>query len=214
MYSESLLFCLLDMHPGFPRYLTEMAHEAGYDAFMTGAVFLKLISSLDKRANPSKFEPKKEEKEEEEPAKRVTEDGWEISDEEDNADNGNWTSNDEDVYNYGSIKVDLKDTVTQRNPLLKPFLNKSVLVRTAYDFLDFCQPEPITNQSNTFYVNFKGELTEGKKCELFSKYGKYIEEYVDEQSFYVTFERFTATPTELKLQSEDLTILPVAEYLK
>ncbi|KAI8887857.1 CAF1-domain-containing protein [Backusella circina FSU 941] len=206
----------IDMHPEFPRYLTEMAHEAGYDAFMTGAVFLKLVSAMDKKANPSKFEPKEEENEEEKkPAKRVTEDGWEISEEEDDADNENWAKNDEeDVYNYGSIRVDLTDTVAQSNPLLKPFLNKSVLVRTAYDFLDFCQPETITNQSNTFYVSYKGELPEGKKSELFSKYGKYIEENVDEQSFFVTFERLNVKPTELKLQSEDITILPVAEYLK
>jgi hypothetical protein len=32
----------------FPRYLEEKAHEAGYDAYMTGTVFIKRVSFLGK----------------------------------------------------------------------------------------------------------------------------------------------------------------------
>lgn len=34
------------MHMEFPRYLNDKEHEAGYDAYVTGLVFLKLHSYL------------------------------------------------------------------------------------------------------------------------------------------------------------------------
>lgn len=42
------------MHMEFPRYINEKAHEAGYDAYITGSVFLKLHSYLGKHSMPKK----------------------------------------------------------------------------------------------------------------------------------------------------------------
>lgn len=33
----------------YPRYLTDKAHEAGYDAYITGTVFIKMLSYLSNR---------------------------------------------------------------------------------------------------------------------------------------------------------------------
>lgn len=34
------------MHWVYPRYITDKAHEAGFDAYITGTVFIKMLSYL------------------------------------------------------------------------------------------------------------------------------------------------------------------------
>lgn len=183
----------IDMHPAFPRYLTEMAHEAGYDAFMTGAVFLKLTSYLDKCRNPEKFPEKVEEEEVEEEVKpnKVDADGWDITDEEDEAPESAWNMDEvEEVYNYGTTRVDLVNEDGSMDNVLKNINNKAAIVRTAYDYFDFTKPEVITVQSNAVHVAYPQNTAFDKDMatQLFSKYGKHIIEPIDETSCYIIFE--------------------------
>ncbi|KAI7889260.1 ribonuclease H-like domain-containing protein [Mucor mucedo] len=184
----------IDMHPAFPRYLTEMAHEAGYDAFMTGAVFLKLTSYLDKCRNPEKFPEKveEEEKEEEVKATKVDADGWDITDdEEEEAAESAWNIDEvEEVYNYGTTRVDLVNADGKMDNVLKNINNKAAIVRTAYDYFDFTQPEVITVQSNAVHVAYpRGtSMDKAMAARLFSKYGKHILEPIDDTSCYIIFE--------------------------
>lgn len=183
----------IDMHSEFPRYLTEMAHEAGYDAFMTGAVFLKLTSYLDKCRNPEKF-PAKEEEEDvvEEPKQpKVDADGWDITDDEDDSPESQWNMDEvEEVYNYGTTRVDLINTDGSMDNVLKNINNKAAIVRTAYDYFDFTKPEVITVQSNAVHVAYPSgtEFNKETAATLFSKYGKHIVEPKDDTSSYVIFE--------------------------
>lgn len=216
------------MHPGFPRYLTEMAHEAGYDAFMTGFVFLKLVAYLDKTRNPEKYAAIEEErlaeaeaKEEErqrETQPKVDADGWEISEDEDqDNDGGNWDlQEEEEVYNYGSVRVDLTNKDGKMDNVLSAFNNKTALVRTAYDCFDFQEPEIISNQSNTILVKYSpGTAFDMATAEsVFSEYGKFIIEPNDANSSFVIFEKYREDPATIRVDDDAFTIVPVAEYLE
>ncbi|OAD03283.1 hypothetical protein MUCCIDRAFT_162862 [Mucor lusitanicus CBS 277.49] len=218
----------IDMHPGFPRYLTEMAHEAGYDAFMTGFVFLKLVAYLDKTRNPEKYAAIEEErlaeaeaKEEErqrETQPKVDADGWEISEDEDqDNDGGNWDlQEEEEVYNYGSVRVDLTNKDGKMDNVLSAFNNKTALVRTAYDCFDFQEPEIISNQSNTILVKYSpGTAFDMATAEsVFSEYGKFIIEPNDASSSFVIFEKYREDPATIRVDDDAFTIAPVAEYLE
>ncbi|KAI7902881.1 ribonuclease H-like domain-containing protein [Cokeromyces recurvatus] len=206
----------IDMHPAFPRYLTDMAHEAGCDAYMTGFVFLKLVSFLDKSRHPDKYslfdkEEENDTKEEEEGKERkVDADGWEISESE-NEEDSEWDKPiEEEVYNYGSIRVDLN------NEILSDIMNKTALVRTAFSCFDFVSPEPLVNQTNTFHVlaktttqHFPKELAH----DFFSRYGKYIIENDchNPQAAFVVFENLKEDP--LKIVGDKFVITPISEYL-
>lgn len=192
----------IDMHPEFPRYLTEMAHEAGYDAYMTGAVFLKLTSYLDKSRNPEKY-PTEQEKEDEvvvPKERKIDADGWDISESEDEEGESQWDINDEgDIYNYGSIRVDLINLGGNMNNVLSNINNKAALVRTAFDYFDFSKQEIVPQQSDAIHVSYPIGTTFDKDIarELFSKYGKHVVEPSDEKSSLVIFEN-------LKEKIEDL----------
>lgn len=182
----------IDMHQAFPRYITEMAHEAGYDAFMTGAAFLKLTSFLDKSRNPEKYPEKEEviEKEEEVKPKKVDADGWDISESEDEA-GSSWNINEEEeVFNYGSTKVNLVNPNGKVDYVLEDVINKAALVRTAYDYFDFGKKETISVNSNVIRVSYPvgTEFTKETALPLLSKYGKYIVEDIDDSSSFVVFE--------------------------
>lgn len=203
----------IDMHPEFPRYLTEMAHEAGYDAFMTGAVFLKLTSFLDKSRNPDKFPtPKEEEDIEEEPKQRkVDADGWDITDDEDNEPESEWNLDEvEEIYNYGTTRVDLINSDGCMDNVLKNINNKAAIVRTAFDYFDFTKPEVITVQSNAIHVSYPlgTEFTKETAFTLFSKYGKHIVEPNDDTSSFVIFENLKQ-PIE---NMGDFIILPISKH--
>ncbi|KAL7319386.1 hypothetical protein PS15m_002525 [Mucor circinelloides] len=216
----------IDMHPGFPRYLTEMAHEAGYDAFMTGSVFLKLVAYLDKTRNPDKYaaieaqrlaeEEAKEREREREMQPKVDADGWEISDDEDhNNDNSTWDMIEEETYNYGSIRVDLANKNGAMDNVLKSIINKTALVRTAFDCFDFEAPEIVTNQSNTILVKYSADTTFDMATaeSLFLDYGKFIIEPNDACSSFVIFEKYRQDPTTIKVDNDAFTIVPIAKYL-
>jgi hypothetical protein len=221
----------IDMHSGFPRYLTEMAHEAGYDAFMTGFVFLKLVGHLDKTRNPDKYvaieaqrlaeQEAKEKEKEKEMKPKVDADGWEISESEDDndqtaIDNSNWDLEEEEIYNYGSIRVDLANRNGIMDNVLSSINNKTALVRTAFDCFDFAEQEIISNQSNTFHVKYSAGKTFDKATAepLFMKYGKFIIEPNDECSSFVIFENFREDPNNIKIDSEEYTVFPIAQYFE
>ncbi|KAI9257421.1 ribonuclease H-like domain-containing protein [Sporodiniella umbellata] len=201
----------IDMHPQFPRYLTEKAHEAGYDAFMTGAAFLRLASYLDISRNPAKTVGKEELDYEKANDKKVDSEGWEVSgDEEKN----NWYENgeDEEVYNYGSTEVELFFKDGSLNPVLEKSINKSVMVRTAYECFDFVSNEVAINQKAAFHVTPKGiPLTSEKAQVMFSKYGKFVLEKCNDVSHFVVFERAPYNFDFAEYESE-YTVLPIARY--
>lgn len=217
------------MHSGFPRYLTEMAHEAGYDAFMTGFVFLKLVAYLDKTRNPAKYaaieaqrlveteaKAQEEEQRQREMQPKVDADGWEISEDEDqDNDDSNWNTQEDEIYHYGSVRVDLANKDGNMDKVLDATSNKASLVRTAFDCFDFEAPEVISNQSNTILVKYSpGTPFDMAVAEsLFLGYGKFIIEPNDACSSFVTFERYRQDPATIQVDNDAYTIVPVAEYL-
>lgn len=185
----------IDMHQEFPRYLTEMAHEAGYDAYMTGAAFIKMISYLDKARNPEKYptkEEKEEAKEEEEPKPRkVDADGWDISESEDDRDESQWNmEEEEEVFNYGSVRVDLSNSDGSMDDVFNGIMNRTSLVRTAYDYFDFVHPETISTNNGGILISYPTgtEFNKDVSRSLFSKYGKHIVEKINDTSSFVVFE--------------------------
>jgi poly(A)-specific ribonuclease len=211
----------IDMHPEFPRYLTEMAHEAGYDAFMTGSVFLKLTSFLDKTRNPEKFPAEEELKVEKEPVKerKVDADGWDISEsEEEEGGDSNWDINDEgEIFNYGSTRVDLLNEDGKMDNVLLNINNKAALVRTAFDYFDFTKQEKsISGPRNAIHVTYPIGTNFDKEAaaELFTPYGKHIVEPNDETSSFVIFENLKETVENLQKNiDEKFIIVPISEYL-
>jgi poly(A)-specific ribonuclease len=215
----------IDMHSEFPRYLTEMAHEAGYDAYMTGTVFLKLVSYLDNQRNQEKYATLEAQRLAEEEQKeldklketKVDADGWDISEEEEeeNGETSQWDLNEEeDVYNYGSIRIDLLNKDGKMDNVLLSINNKTALVRTAYDCFDFVSDEIISNQSNAIHVSYApGSIfTKEVAALLFSKYGKHIVEANDNQSSFVIFENLREDPNNIRIESEEYVIIPVSKY--
>lgn len=184
----------IDMHQEFPRYLTEMAHEAGYDAFMTGAAFIKMISYLDKARNPEKYPVKEEEKEEEEEEpeqRKVDADGWDISESEDDRDESQWKmEEEEEIFNYGSIRVDLSNADGTMKDVFDSIMNRAALVRTAYDYLDFVNSETISTNNSGIHISYPAstEFNKDVAHSLFSKYGKHIVESLNDTSSFVIFE--------------------------
>ncbi|KAI8994548.1 ribonuclease H-like domain-containing protein [Pilobolus umbonatus] len=205
----------IDMHTAFPRYLTDMAHEAGYDAYITGVSFLKLTSYLDQVRNPSKYE-KEEVVEEEKPVvKKVDADGWEISDDEEEID-PNWTKDEEEIFNYGSIKVNLVDKNGEVDPSLSGVVNKTSIVRTGYECFDFVHKEPILNQSNIIYVQYEKDnpLTQEDAEKMFHPYGNYVVERNDDTSSFVVFENPRGSLNDVTPSGSEYKISPVSEYYK
>lgn len=178
-----------------------MAHEAGYDAYMTGFVFLKLTSYLDKTRNPKKYElieaqrkaeeEAKEREKEEKSQPRVDADGWEISDDEQGG--GEWDTNEdeEEVFHYGSIQVDLANKLGKMDNVLTSIKNKTALVRTAYTCFDFVEPQQISKFADGVHITYPAGTTKEEVHLLFSPFGKHIVETIDDQSSFVVFEDFT-----------------------
>ncbi|KAI9010900.1 ribonuclease H-like domain-containing protein [Phycomyces nitens] len=215
----------IDMDWEFPRYLTEKAHEAGYDAFMTGSVFLKMVSFLDKARNPKDETPEEEvEPVEEKPKeKEKYDDGWEKSDDEEQ--DPNWLNDTEEIYNHGSTKVDLMNDQGKPVAVLEDYINKANMVRTGFEYFNFVNPEVITRQSNTFYVSTNsGPISCDAVSELFESFGKNIVDVIDNMSAFVVYENLREKPAIVKesvMQKaaaksgavHDLTIKTVGEYL-
>lgn len=211
------------MHAKFPRYLTEMAHEAGYDAYMTGAVFLKLIAYLDSQRNQEKYAVLESQRLAEEKQKeldklketKVDADGWDISEDDDHDETSQWDINEEEeVYNYGSIRVDLLNKNGKMDNVLNSINNKTALVRTAFDYFDFVANEIVSNQSNAIHVSYAPGSTFTKEiaASLFSKYGKHIVEPNNDQSSFVIFENLRKDPNSLNIENEKYVIIPVSKY--
>lgn len=210
----------IDFNAEFPRYITEMAHEAGYDAYMTGFVFLKLTAYLDKVRNPAKYDAIEAQRLREEEIKqreleqkkepRVDADGWEISDEEDDT-NAGWDDDEEEVFNYGSVRVDLK------NDTLSSVKNKTALVRTAFTCFDFVQPQTVSKKADGIHVAYPPGtvFTKQEANDLFAQYGKHIIEVIDDTSSFVIFEDFVGNINDIKLNNnKDWKITSVEAYLE
>ncbi|KAI9481156.1 MAG: ribonuclease H-like domain-containing protein [Benjaminiella poitrasii] len=204
----------IDMHPAFPRYLTDMAHEAGWDAFMTGFVFLKLVSYLDKSRNPQRYalleKTQEEEEQEKEKERKVDADGWEISESEEENESSEWDKpEEEEVYNYGSIKVPLTDST------LSYILNKTALVRTAYEYFHFTGPASLINQSNTLHVQCNTSPFPTQSVhQIFSQYGKHIIEpdLENSQAVFIVFENLKEDP--FKIAADGFVITPISKYFE
>lgn len=210
----------VDMHQEFPRYLTEMAHEAGYDAYMTGAAFIKMISYLDKARNPEKYpskEEKEEEEEEEEPKPRkVDADGWDISESEDDRDESEWKmEEEEEVFNYGSVRVDLSNSDGSLDDVFNGIMNRTSLVRTAYDYFDFVHPETISTNNGGILISYPAGTKFDKDISrsLFSKYGKHIVEKINDTSSFVVFENLKE-PVVLSDDNDLYKILTISDHIR
>jgi len=194
---------------------------------MTGVVFLKLVAYLDKTRNPDKYATieaerlaeaeAKEEERQREMQPKVDADGWEISEDEDqDNDDDNWNLQQDEVYNYGSVRIDLTNKDGKMDNVLNAIYNKTALVRTAFDCLDFQVPEIISNQSNTILVKYSpGTPFDMATAEpLFYDYGKFIIEPNDACSSFVIFEKYRKDPATIQVDNDAFTIVPIAEYLK
>ncbi|KAI8377183.1 ribonuclease H-like domain-containing protein [Choanephora cucurbitarum] len=211
----------IDMHAEFPRYLTEMAHEAGYDAFMTGAVFLKMVGYLDEKRNPDKYtairnerealEREKEKEREKRLEKKVDADGWEISEDEEEQVDSAWNDDEEEIYNYGSIRLDIEDKQGKMSNVYSNIMNKAALVRTAFEYFDFTDQSPALGQVQALHVSHKPDFTLTKELadSLFLEHGKYIVEPKDDQSLYIVFENLRKDIESLNISHEGLTFKPV-----
>lgn len=215
----------IDFNAEFPRYITEMAHEAGYDAYMTGSVFLKLTSYLDKLRNPKKYELIEEQREREKEARekeleeknkpRVDADGWEISDSDDQGDNSAWDNDEEeDVYDYGSIQIDLTNKLGKMDNVLKSVKNKTALVRTAFNCFDFVQNEQLSKKMDGVHVSYPSGTVIIKEDNVFSPHGKHIIEVIDDKSSFVVFEDFKGDINEIQVDDSDWKITPLSTYFE
>ncbi|ORY97393.1 CAF1 family ribonuclease-domain-containing protein [Syncephalastrum racemosum] len=214
----------IDMHMEFPRYINEKAHEAGYDAYITGSVFLKLHSYLEFQLHPEKVpqekeeepeaESEKEEEEEEEEEKeerhRGTEGGWDVSDQEEEEDRA-WLDSDEEkqeqvdeeekeeeVYNYGSVRFPLINDDGKVPEALSEYVNKVTIVRTGFAYFDFVNPEAIQETAGTFYISSGTELPRALVYDAFGAFGKHIVDMTDANSGFVVYEYLKQDPDHVK----------------
>ncbi|KAI7872161.1 ribonuclease H-like domain-containing protein [Spinellus fusiger] len=209
----------------FSRYLHDKAHEAGYDAFITGSVFLRLTSYLDTLKNPveeqheEEIEEKKEEQIEVSETTSASKSGWDESDDEQD----NKEEDVSEIYNYNSRRVPLD--VGEPGFVLEEFINKITMIRTGYKYLNLVEAETIICQSNTFYFHSKtGEIEPQVVSDLFLPCGKNIVEKIDSESGFVVYEKLTENAATVKARLIQLsktaqnaplglTIETVREYL-
>ncbi|ORZ15323.1 ribonuclease H-like domain-containing protein [Absidia repens] len=211
----------VDMDWEFPRYIEQKAHEAGYDAYMTGTAFIKMVSYLDSQRNPEEIvhvvedaavELEKEIQQEE----TITESngGWDIEPDDDV--DPNWTIDDDEIYNYGSTWVRLLEENGAPIPLIASIANKAALVRSAYHYFDFAQEEQgIIKQSNTFVVHLNQQalLENDVALKVLSAIGQYIVEPMDENSSLVVYERALADKDTIKQRLIDELKKNTASYI-
>ncbi|KAG2228303.1 hypothetical protein INT45_011095 [Circinella minor] len=238
----------VDMSIEFPRYLHDKEHEAGYDAYITGLVLLKLHSYLEIQANPPPpEEPEEEEKEEEEEEEipeeeqkhRGNTDGWDISDDEEGEDAAwleseeedqiNQDDDEEDIYNYGSTRYPILDENGKPTSIIADYINKVVMVRTAYVCFNFTDPETIDSTGDAFHIinTARNPLpSPSVLLDLFSEFGKCIidtpNKNVEENAYetFVVFENLKGEANAIKqkmaekltAQQEDIQIQTIAEY--
>ncbi|CAO3593043.1 unnamed protein product [Absidia cylindrospora] len=201
----------VDMDWEFPRYIEEKAHEAGYDAYMTGTAFIKMVSYLDSQRNPKEIidvvedataELEKEMQQEETIAE--SNGGWDMEPDDDV--DPNWTIDDDEIYNYGSTWVRLLEDNGEPIPLIASIANKAALVRSAYHYFDFVQEEQgIIKQSNTFVVHLNQQalLENDVALNILSVIGQYIVEPMGENSSLVVYERALADKDTIKQRLMD-----------
>ncbi|KAI8342104.1 ribonuclease H-like domain-containing protein [Chlamydoabsidia padenii] len=187
----------VDMDWEYPRYLEDKAHEAGYDAYMTGTVFIKMISYLDSHRNPSQdvasvndtvVEPEEEKRQDN--VLSGSEGGWDAEPDDDV--DPNWTLEEDEVYNYGSTWVRLLEDSGEPTPLLNSIANKAALVRSAYHYFDFTKEEKdIIKQSNTFviHLNQQALLDNETAVKAISEFGQFIVESMDDKTTLVVYDR-------------------------
>ncbi|KAI8145513.1 CAF1 family ribonuclease-domain-containing protein [Fennellomyces sp. T-0311] len=231
----------VEMSIEFPRYLNSMEHEAGYDAYITGLVFLKLHSYLELQANPPPSTPEPESEPEPEPEEEIPEEerkrrgntgGWDISDDEEGEDPKWLESEDEDefnqgdeeeVYNYGSTRYALFDQDNNPTPILSEFVNKVTMVRTPFKCFDFVNPEVVDHTYDLFYLQSTQALSESDLLEVFSEHGKCIINMIDKSHAFAAFENLIEKQDTVKtkvleqLSTRDIThvqIETMEEYSK
>ena len=163
--------------------------------------------------------------------------GWDISDDEEGEDAAWLESEEEDqmnqddeeeVYNYGSTRYPILDEDGKPTPIIADYINKAVMVRTAYVCFDFADPEIIDSTGDAFHIiNTAGKPLPHQDVllALFSEFGKCIidtpskkKENVSEA--FAVFENLKEETNTIKqqvaeklsAQQKDIQIQTIAEY--
>ncbi|ORX52687.1 CAF1-domain-containing protein [Hesseltinella vesiculosa] len=179
----------IDLGGYYMRYAADKAHEAGYDAFMTGSVFIKLMSYLYEKEHGPFVEEEKEKDEDQVSSSENSEDEEEDTQFDDDEE--------EEVYNYGSVHVPLLDEQQQQTALVARVSNKVSQARTIYRYFDFLHPEQdLINKPNTFFVQAKLQDIQAHLDVLTQPYGSYITEQTDTATI-VAFQRVTVPVQEI-----------------
>ena len=194
---------------------------------------------------PPPEEPEEEEKQneeekipEEERKHRGNTGGWDISDDEEGEDAAWLESEEEDqmnqddeeeVYNYGSTRYPILDEDGKPTPIIADYINKAVMVRTAYVCFDFANPEIIDSTGDAFHIiNTAGNPLPPQDVllALFSEFGKCIidtpNKKIEENAseVFAVFENLKEETNTIKekvaekfsAQQKDIQIQTIAEY--
>ncbi|KAI9305754.1 ribonuclease H-like domain-containing protein [Cunninghamella echinulata] len=219
----------IDMHWEYPRYLTDKAHEAGYDAYITGTVFIKMLSYLESKRNPKK-EPfdnddKNKEQEKSKNKENMHYGSWsdDDDDEEDNKKqeaNSNWDTTEEEVYNYGSTFVKLLDENGHPVSTLANLCNRVVIAKTAFQYFSFMdRVADITSQPNTFILHAEYSTIQQ---DIFSNIGTYSLENLGDDRTLIIFDQSLIDKDSMKrllidefqkITNQDILIDTITDYL-
>ncbi|KAI8068731.1 ribonuclease H-like domain-containing protein [Gongronella butleri] len=175
----------------YHRYMMGKSHEAGYDAYITGCAFIKLMSYLTPGVS-FKEEQEDEEEDASVPADTQKEeqdkDGYSDSDTQEDLDG-------DEVYNYGSTRVPLLDDAQQMTPVLQDVVNKLIQARTVYQYFDLLSDDAaLISKPNTFIVGAPGATLAPHLDEITAELGHYIIEPHKDETTIVAFQRVTVAP--------------------
>ncbi|CAH2106692.1 unnamed protein product [Euphydryas editha] len=140
------------------------AHEAGYDAYVTGLCFLAMQAHLARMRGDS------------------------------------------------SSRVPSPDS-----PLLKPFLNKLFLSRTAHQdspYINLTGPEPTPSRDHVFHLTFPKDWQRNDINQLFSAFGQITVQFLDDTSALVALSRkdLAKTVTRAFANNSRISIVPYVKY--
>ncbi|KAL1924252.1 uncharacterized protein VTP21DRAFT_7287 [Calcarisporiella thermophila] len=191
------------------------AHEAGYDAFMTGVVFLKLAGFL--------HSPPDEKTEKTIVEKDIANESVDAEDipmlpvsectsyvEYENEDNGEkeegeWTE-DEWSEDDNTMPTTVEHPSSQPLPLfdsdlLKPFLNRLNLSRNTIMHIYLEGDEDVSPIDNVFHLFSLSESIHAPELQTyFGSFGNYEIEWHQDSECFITFEQLTLEPTEVMLK--------------
>ncbi|CAO3643359.1 unnamed protein product [Cunninghamella echinulata] len=221
----------IDMHWEYPRYITDKAHEAGYDAYITGTVFIKMFSYLESKRNPKKesfhnddnVDKNKKEQKKTNVKENKYHDSWSDDDDDENKKqeaDANWNTTEEEVYNYGSTFVQLSDENGCPVPTLANLCNRIVIAKTAFQYFSFMdQVADIISQPNTFILHTNYSSIQQ---DIFLNIGTYSLENLGDDKTLIIFDRSLIDKDAMKrllidefqrVTKQDILIDTITDYL-